>query len=138
MLASLRGSCSLVMIFTAGCDINDLIASLANLASTIKEHNARVLIVAKAREEVAANSDLENQVFLLAIDDNKGIHRTLGATDAAQNPLPTLYITDRFGEVFAAFRSENPASLPGTEEIVRWLEFIECQCEECSPSEWQE
>jgi len=60
----------------------------------------------------------------------------LGASDSAGNLLPTIYITDRFGEVFAAFRNPNPAALPGAEEIIRWLEFISQQCEECSPPEW--
>jgi hypothetical protein len=138
MLGSLRGSCSLVMVFTAGRELRNLVAHLAGSESTLKEHNARVLIVATARDQLVANSELQSQLVLLAIDDNKGIHRALGATDAAQNPLPAIYITDRFGEVFAAFRSEDPSSLPSTEEIVRWLEFIERQCEECSPSEWQE
>lgn len=138
MLASLRGRCSLVLVFTAGLDLKTFIAHLAGSESTLKEHNARVLMIESAREELDTNSELQSQVLLLAIDDNKSIHRTLGATDAAQNPLPTVYITDRFGEVFAAFRTEDPSSLPGPEEIVRWLEFIEYQCEECSPSEWPE
>ncbi len=138
MLSTLRGSYSLVMVFTAGRDASNLLARLAGLESILKEHNARLLTVATARDQLVANSELQSQHVLLAIDDNKGIHRALGATDAEQNPLPAIYITDRFGEVFAAFRSEDPSSLPSPEEIVRWLEFIESQCEECSPSEWQE
>lgn len=138
MLGSLRGSCSFVMVFTAGGDLSNVLAHLAGSESTLKEHNAQVLIVVTAREELVAKSELQSQAFFFAIDTNKGIHKTFGATDAAQNPLAAIYITDRFGEVFAAFRNENLASLPSTEEIVRWLEFIEQQCEECSPSEWPE
>jgi hypothetical protein len=44
----------------------------------------------------------------------------------------------RFGEVFAAFQGADPASLPDAQEIIRSLDFINQQCEECSPPEWPE
>jgi peroxiredoxin len=138
LLSSLRGNSSLVMVFTGGRRVSNLLTPLAGREAILNENNARVLVIATARDQLVANSELQGKVFLLAIDDNKGVHGTLGATDAAQNPVPAIYITDRFGEVFAAFQSENPSLLPNAEEIIRWVEFVSYQCEECSPPEWQE
>jgi peroxiredoxin len=138
LLSSLRGNSSLVMVFTAGCDLHTLLVTLAGRASTLNEHNARVLIVGTARDQLVADSEFQSAVFLLATDDDKIAHRTLGATDEQGNPVSAIYITDPFGEVFAAFRSQNSSSLPAIDEIIRWLEFISYQCEECSPREWPE
>lgn len=138
LLSSLRGSASLVMVFTAGRDLHPLLADLENKKSALIEHNARVLVISTSREQPASELRPFAEMFLIAFDDNGQVHRTLGATDAAQSPLPSIYITDRFGEVFAAFRRLDIPSLPNAEEIMGWLEFIEQQCEECSPPEWPE
>jgi len=138
LLSSLRGSNSLVIIFTAGRDLHALLADLAKKTSALKEHNARVLVISTSREQPASEVRPFGETFLIAFDDNRQVHRALGATDAAQSPLPSIYITDRFGEVFAAFQSTDPQSLSNPGEIIRWLEFIEQQCEECSPPEWPE
>src|SRR6185312_15513412 len=138
MLSSLRRSTSLVMVFTGGRDLHALFSDLESKKSALKEHNGGVLIMATARP--ASDSQLASspELFSEAIDDSNRVHKLLGATDDAGNPIPSIYITDRFGEVFAAFQNIELASLPSVEEIIRWLEFIEQQCEECSPPEWQE
>ena len=138
LLSSVRGTSSLILIFTAGQDLSAFLATLLARKSTLIQNNARVLVVAAKQMQLAELSKWQDNLCLLALDQNGELHRALGATDGQENPVPTIYITDRFGEVFAAFRSENPTSLAGMDEIIRWLEFIEQQCEECSPSEWPE
>lgn len=136
LLSAIRGRANLVMIFTAGQDLQPLLNDLISLSRTLKEYSARVLVISLVEQDAAPYSSSDSLV--LSSDPNGAIHRVLGATDAAQNPIPTVYITDRFGEVFAVFRSPDIASLPDAREIIRWLEFITYQCEECSPPEWQE
>ena len=134
LLSSLRGRSNLVMIFTAGRDLTTLTASLAGNADALEVNNARVLVITPSQ---AAPSHAI-ALHVTALDPAGEIHRLLGASDAAGNLVPTIYVTDRFGEVFAAFHNPNPAALPSSAEIIRWLEFINQQCEECSPPEWPE
>ena len=47
-----------------------------------------------------------------------------------------IYITDRFGEVFAVFRESEKQAMPSVQEILGWLSFVNSQCPECSPPEW--
>lgn len=138
LLSSLRGSSSLVMIFAASQNLTAFLADLCSRKSALTEHNGRVLVVAENPGQFAAESNSQNDFCLLAMDAEGDLHRALGATDSAHIPIPTIYITDRFGEVFAAFQNPNPAALPDAKEIIHWLEFIERQCEECSPPEWPE
>lgn len=156
LLSSLRGRSNLVMVFTAGQDLTAFTATLAGNAAALDENNARVLVitpeadapsspnspthVAVANSAAASHAASSHSTtpHVIALDPDGRIHRLLGASDSAGNLVPTIYITDRFGEVFAAFHDPNPAALPSTEEIMQWLEFINQQCEECSPPEWPE
>jgi hypothetical protein len=166
LLSSLRGRSNLVMIFTAGHDLTAFTAGLAGNAEALKENNARVLVITPAAGAPSSASSPPHPAALTsaatshattshtttshaapshalardvsALDPDGEIHRLLGASDAAGNLAPTIYVTDRFGEIFAAFHNAKAAALPSPAEIIRWLEFINQQCEECSPPEWPE
>jgi hypothetical protein len=138
LLSALRGHSNLVMLFSAGHDVSGCVASLAGKAHALKENNGRVLVVVLEERESSSEASAAQLPQSIAIDLGGQVHRMLGATDPAGNPVPTIYITDRFGEVFAAFHGADPASLPDAQEIICWLDFINQQCEECSPPEWPE
>lgn len=138
LLSAIRGHANLVMIFAAGRDVHALLSRLASFRNALKEYSARVLVILLTDDSRAAIPCLDGDLGLLSLDPTGAAHGALGATDAAGTPVPTIYVTDRFGEVFAVFRAAEPAALPRPEEIVRWLEFISYQCEECSPPEWPE
>lgn len=146
LLSAIRGQANLVMIFTAGQDLQPLLEELTSLGQKLKENSARVLLiqlggqadVPSAAGQPAASAAPATDTILISSDPTGAIHRAFGATDAAQNLIPTVYITDRFGEVFAAFRAHDPATLPRAQQIIEWLAFVSYQCEECSPPEWQE
>lgn len=138
LLSSLRGTSNLLMILTADLDLSAFLAALLARKSALEENNCRVLVIATMATRFDELSRWHDKFCLPAIDENGKIHRVLGATDKVQNPISTIYITDRFGEVFAAFQTAEITSLPSVDEIIQWLEFIERQCEECSPPEWPE
>ncbi|HEY6120237.1 MAG TPA: redoxin domain-containing protein [Pyrinomonadaceae bacterium] len=49
-----------------------------------------------------------------------------------------IFVADRWGALFSTKRIEIDHDLPVEAEVRGWLEFIELQCEECFPSEWQQ
>src|SRR6185312_5086073 len=136
LLSSLRGSTSLVMLFTGGRNLHVLFSDLESKQPALKEHNGRVLMIATAHPASDTQPASSADLFSQALDEAGTVHKALGAIDANPKPVPSIYITDRFGEVFAAFHNTDIGSLPNAQEIIRWLEFIEQQCDESSPPEW--
>lgn len=52
--------------------------------------------------------------------------------DYAKNaPFPSVFITDRFGELRYQKIATEAESLPGEEEILSWLLLIQTECPEC-------
>jgi peroxiredoxin len=137
LLSAVRGQANLVMVFTAGEDVRPFLNGLSSLNRALKENSAGVLVISLGNDRAPIPA-LQPDLLSLVIDSTGAIHRALGASDPAHTPVPSVYVTDRFGEVFGAFRAAEPAALPCPEEIVRWLEFINYQCEECAPPEWPE
>lgn len=138
LLSAIRGHANLVMVLTAGQDVQNLLNRLSSVSRAIEENSARVLLISLGSARRAPITGLEADLLSLCIDPAGTTHRTLGAIDSSQAPVPTVYVTDRFGEIFAGFRGAEAAALLQPEEIVGWLEFIGYQCEECGPPEWPE
>jgi peroxiredoxin len=63
-------------------------------------------------------------------DEDGRVHATLGAMAEDGSTVPALYVADRFGEIYSAFRGEGGVPLPSGEEVLTWLRFIEHQCPE--------
>lgn len=125
LLSQFRGRCNLVIIFIGEADDRALksVGELGKQASALKVNEAKVLVLGR------------NKPFALGADP--GIFVSAAAPNLPKMPAGTqLIITDRFGEIFALFPNAKTSALPAPGEIVRWLEFINQQCEECSPPEW--
>jgi peroxiredoxin len=105
--------------------------------------------------EVAAHKDayrqLETEVLAISPDapaDNQQLAAQLGhpfplLSDPSGDiiaqqglALPSLIITDRWGEIWAAWVGGADHQLPAAQDILEWLEFIEAQCPECTMIEW--
>lgn len=50
--------------------------------------------------------------------------------------IPSVVVSDRYGEIWAAWSGGQQHALPDGAEIERWLEFVELQCPECGVAEW--
>ena len=70
------------------------------------------------------------------LDPDARFHTRVGAVDAHGEPTTSLYITDRYREIYAATRPED-ADWPTTvNDVLHWLTFVNIQCPECNPPEW--
>jgi hypothetical protein len=132
LLSQLRGRKNLVMIFNAGADLIELVNQLVACREGLQENEAEVLILHKGEQ-----GNFPEVIFETAQDPEGTLHRQLGAVDGQEKLTPTVYVTDRFGEIFAGFRRSENKPLPNANEIISWLEFINQQCEECNPPEWR-
>ena len=133
-----RGRSNLVLVFAEGSTRSlKFLVGIAKGYSQIQEEQAEVLAVLQCTPEKATQvKDKAQVMFPVLVDADGGINRRMGALDGSGQPSAAIYITDRFGEVFAAFRESETQAMPSVQEIVGWLAFVNSQCPECSPPEW--
>jgi hypothetical protein len=43
---------------------------------------------------------------------------------------PAIYVLDRYGEEYAAYRPDDLNEIPTADDLLEWLRFIELQCPE--------
>jgi peroxiredoxin len=138
LLSDYRGRSNMVLVLAGESDLaGKVLSDLAQHRAVLNENETRTLAIVAGPPERAAKlkRSLHLNLELLA-DAHLQLHRAMGTTDQAGHILPALFITDRFGEVFAAFRMAQAANLPSIEEIQGWIDHINRQCPECGPPEW--
>lgn len=132
-LSALREQRSLVLIFAGAPPLDAAVTTLVNASREFEAEDANLVTVlaaspAEAREIRAAQSW---PVTVLA-DEDTAIHRRAGAERSAC----AVYVTDRFGEIFAAWRTAAGEPLPSPPEVTRYLRQIGLLCPECGFPEW--
>jgi peroxiredoxin len=134
-LSDYRGRQNLVLILAGHGELG-LLKDLAQRQRALRSEQAQALAVVAGTKADAARIQQETQApFAVLADPDGQVHASMGAIKNGE-PAPALYTTDRFGEVFAAFRMAEGRSLPDAEDILDWLGFVNSQCEECNPPEW--
>jgi len=133
-----RGRSNLTLVFAGGDSQGlELLTRIANSYTKIQEEQTEVLAIVQCSNEKAARvKDEARAKFPVLIDRDGRIHRLMGAQDRRGQAEMAVYVTDRFGEVFATFRESEKQAMPGVQEIREWLTFVNSQCPECSPPEW--
>ena len=109
---------------------------MASKYSQVRSEEAEVLVVVRSIAEAAEKKERLKFPYPILADDNGRIYRELGAADSQGREFAAVYVTDRFGEVFGAYRTRDGQSLPRLADILNLLEFIGIQCPECEPPEW--
>ncbi len=137
-LSDYRGRANLVSILSDHrSETSKLLSDTAARYSEIKNEDAEVLVI--IHMSLAQAAETKNRLRLpcpVLADDDGRIHQQLGALDSQGDDSAAVYVTDRYGEVFGAYRASEGQSLPGVADILNWLEFINAQCPECEPPEW--
>ncbi len=129
-----RGRRNLVLALV-GRPIGDtaraLLADWAAHYSGFAEEEAEIVAViwgsAGEAEQVKRRHALP---FPILADEDGAVHGALGGCASDGTPGAAIYIADRFGEIFAAYRIDAGRSFPSVEEMLEWLRFIGLQCPE--------
>jgi hypothetical protein len=108
---------NLAIVFTGeGDDAQDWAAEAASIRPAAAREDGEIVVISPPGIDVGITPDI--------IDDDHQIAARVGLTAA---DLPALFITDRYGTIFAANRGSHaedirPADIPG------WLEFVANRC----------
>jgi len=137
-LSDYRGRFNLVLVFTDGRpETASLLSEMTRRYGEFKNSEAEILVVAQLTSDEALR--MKERVGLpcpVLVDEDGRIHREVGASDSQENPAAAVYVTDRFEEIFGAYRTSEGEPLPTAAEVLNWLEFVNSQCPECEPPEW--
>lgn len=137
-LSDLRGRSDAVIVFTDDRSVTEkLLVEVADHYVAFKNEEAAVIAVIRgSTEECARLRERLRLPFAVLPDFSGSVYRLVGANDNQGHAAAALYVTDRYGEVFASFRTRDGQTLPSVSEILEWLEFVNIQCPECEPPEW--
>jgi peroxiredoxin len=135
-----RGHANLVLIFAGDVGQTTEKESLSGLVRHYAEIRTQdtevVLVLAGSRERAERTKHQAKPPFLVLVDGDMQIHKSVGALGAQAVPAAALYVTDRFLEVFAAWRTVEGNTLPSAAEVLSWIDYINSQCPECTQAEW--
>jgi len=137
-LSDYRGRANLVLIADDGrTETKELLTNVANQYTQVKNEQAEVLALVRTSRERAAEKARQLKIpYPVLADEDGTVHQQWGAVDSQGQDAAAVYVTDRFGEVFGAFRTRDGQPLPGVADLLNWLEFINSQCPECESPEW--
>ena len=135
-----RGHSNLVLFFAGEADHpgeNGFLSILVQHYAEIRGQDSEILLVLACSREQAERTKHQVQVpFPVLADEDMQVHKSVGAVDAQAVPAAAVYVTDRFLDVHATWRTEQGDDLPGVSEVLSWLAYIESECPECTQEEW--
>jgi mycoredoxin-dependent peroxiredoxin len=133
-----RGRSNLVLIFTDDRSATaKLLAEIAQVYDQIQSEETEIITIGQcSRDECGGMKERLKLPFPVLSDEDGLIHSEVGASDERGHAVAALYVTDRYGEIFAVYRTRDGQVLPTATGILNWLEFVNSQCPECEPPEW--
>lgn len=92
--------------------------------------------MACSREQAERAKQQMQLPFPVLADEDMQVHKSVGAIAAQAVPAAAVYVTDRFLEVYATWRTEQGDNLPGVSGVLSLLAYIESECPECTQAKW--
>lgn len=135
-LADYRGRSNLVIVLVGHGEDRNVLRLLDEMAAKHSEFAAEESAVLAIVSKDGALKAESRWPFMVLADDEGRAHRLFDAVDTHGRLSPAVFVADRYGEIYATYRSEEGHGLPSTEEILRWLFFINSQCPECGVPDW--
>jgi peroxiredoxin len=136
-LSDYRGRSNLVLLFTQDDQCTaELLSAVASRYQEIKAEDAQVLAVAPTPADGRRWQRQLALPYSVVADPQSKVYPRVGAINSQGQPAAALYVTDRFGEIFAVYRTRDGQPLPAVADVLNWLEFVNSQCPECEPPEW--
>jgi peroxiredoxin len=135
-----RGRSNLLLLFAGRAQDSaedPLLSALPTRYREITDTDSEVIVVvAESIEKVQEFRRRMHFSFPVLSDPDMRVHKSVGAVGAQAVRASALYITDRFLEVFAAWRTGTGDPLPDISEVLSWLNYLDSLCPECTQIEW--
>ncbi len=131
---------NLVVAFLhSGCHrCEKFLGALAAHAVELAEQEAVALVVFPAAPPAFPMEHFPTEIIVAADLSGRAQRAYLGpeALDLAGQQRVGVFVTDRYGELYAQWVGAGEDALPGLRDVFGWLEQIQFACEECGVSHW--
>ncbi len=88
-------------------------------------------------ESLKKFADKLDILFPMLSDENgEVINKYTYKDDSGKYPMPSIFITDRFGALYYQTIAQDESELPDKNALLDWVDFIERQCPECPFNAW--
>ncbi len=129
-----RNRRNLVIVLVSGeaCEpCRGLLAGLAAQHVAVNREESEVLAIVHGSPQEAARIAARDALpYPVLVDADGRAHREFRAWQG-EAPVPwVVYVTDRDGEIFAAYRAGDGRSIPAVPELLEWLSYLAMQCPE--------
>ncbi len=116
----------------------DFVTELAARAEELHSLEAVALIILPEPAPSALAAELPEEVILTSDASGRSQRAFLGddAFSSAGLARTGVFVTDRFGELYAQWIVRHASELPPVEEVLSWLSQIQMACEECGAPHW--
>lgn len=129
-----RQRANLVLFFHHGANCPACCTLLRDLVAHAPEyHAADAVLLAIGLDEATGTQRLSEAIGVACICLSDPAGR---AAERQGLTVPAVVVTDRYGEIWAAWIGGETHRLPTGQDVADWLEFIEIQCPECEATEW--
>ncbi|MEW5803198.1 MAG: redoxin domain-containing protein [bacterium] len=130
-----RGSKNLIMVFAGDLaqmgPVQQFLAELTMHYAELVQENTEVLAIIQGPvQEADRVKRTRGLPFPVLADEDGHAHLMAGALSSDGGPAMAVYITDRFNEISAVYRTSHGDSIPAIDETFSQLRFIEIQCPE--------
>jgi len=132
-ISDYRQRSNLVLLFVAQADreaIRPLFDQLQSARGEFANENAELLAVFPTSIAEVERLKDEAGIEFPILSDERGLTRRFLTAEDGAGLLTSIFIVDRYGEIYAIERIEQAGSVPDAEEILDWVRFIELQCPE--------
>ena len=136
-LSSFRGRSNLVVVFPGHSEaMRFFLEDVMRHGHEFSEQDTTVIAVVPYGPEEQGTPTANRSPILVLNDKTHAVCRLSGATDENGQPVPLVYLTDRYGEIVLTYVAHGHFMPPSVDEILSKLEFVNYQCPECEPPEW--
>lgn len=111
---------------------------LRRQAPSLVEREAVALLVFASAPDSRLLQNVPPQIVLGVDINGRSTMGFLGkqAFDRAGQNSVGVFVTDRYGELFAQWTGDHDSALPALEDVLAWLAQIQITCEECYSPHW--
>lgn len=127
-----RSNMVLIFITDSGCQkCRSLLSEIAASYAEFRSLNAEVLAIFEGPMKDARSLATELKLpFPMLADETGEVAKRYLTAVRGKLPLASVFITDRFRELYAEIIAGEEADVPDTLQLLDWLQFIEAQCPE--------
>ena len=137
-LNDLRVRWNLVVIFLGAMSLEAAVRrqllALSHAHAALAAEEARVMVVVPTGPDVSAHT--RDWPAPVLVDHGAALHQRVGVVNALGEPSAAGYITDRYREIYAVFREDQPPWPPTVDDVREWIVFVNLHCAECNLPEW--